>query len=46
MSTGKTLLIIILILIIIGLWFVPQLTKGWITGAVTSVKSFLGQILP
>ena len=40
----KWLIIIILILIIVGLWFIPQLTKPIITGAATSIKSFIGAL--
>ncbi len=38
----KTLLIVILVLIVLGLWFYPGLTKSLMLGAASYVKSMAG----
>ncbi len=42
---GKWLIIIILILIIAGLWFFPQITKSLVAGAVGTAKSITGYVV-
>ncbi|MBI4095874.1 MAG: hypothetical protein HY438_03380 [DPANN group archaeon] len=41
---SKTLVIIVLILIILGLWFFPALTKVTLLGAASYVKSLAAQV--
>ncbi|MCX6774834.1 MAG: hypothetical protein NTY99_01945 [DPANN group archaeon] len=36
-----TLAVVVLVLLVIGLWFYPQLTKGMVGGAVAKAKSVI-----
>lgn len=36
-----TLAVVVLILVVIGLWFYPQMTKGMVGDAVAKVKSYV-----
>jgi len=41
----RWLIWILLILIIIGLWFFPHLTKALVTGAVAAAKNLASQLI-
>ena len=44
MKKGNTMLIIavvVLVLLVVGLWFYPQMTKGMVGNAVAKAKSYV-----